>query len=83
MGYESIQMLVAAINKAHSTNGTAIANALRHMDLKDGLLGEHKIDPQYDQSFTLPVTIMKITNGKAHFLTLRKPEINPKTLLPL
>jgi hypothetical protein len=53
------------------------------MDLKNGLIGRHTIDPQCNQSFTLPVTIIKITNGKASFLTVRKPEINPKTLLPL
>jgi branched-chain amino acid transport system substrate-binding protein len=83
MGYEAIQMLVAAIKKAGTTEGPAVAKALSHMDLKNGLIGRHTIDPQYNQSFTLPVTIIKITNGKAAFLTVRKPEINPKTLLPL
>jgi branched-chain amino acid transport system substrate-binding protein len=83
MGYEAIQMLVAAMKQAGSTDGTKVANALRHMDLKNALIGEHRIDPTYDQSFTLPVTIMKITNGKVHFLTVRRPQINPKTLLPL
>ena len=83
MGYEAIQMLVAAIKKAGTTDGKPLANALRHMDLKNALIGEHKIDPQYDQSFTLPVTIIKIDNGKARFLTVRKPQINTRTLLPL
>ena len=32
---------------------------------------------------TLPVTILKVTNGKVHFLTVRRPQIDPKTLLPL
>jgi branched-chain amino acid transport system substrate-binding protein len=81
MGYESIQMLVAAIKKAGTTNSAALANALRNMDLKTALIGEHKMNPLYDQSFTEPVTIIKIVNGHAHFLTVRKPQINPITLL--
>ena len=83
MGYESILMLSAAIKKAGTTDGKAVAKVLSTLDLKTGLLGRHKMNPKYNHSFTLPVTIIKIENGKASFLTRRFPQVDPSTLLPL
>jgi branched-chain amino acid transport system substrate-binding protein len=80
MGYEALLMLADAMKKAGTTKGSAVANALRHLDVK-GIFGTHKIVPQYDQSFTLPVAIIRINNGTASFLTLRYPEISTQKLL--
>jgi branched-chain amino acid transport system substrate-binding protein len=79
MGYEVVQVIADAINKAGSTDGEAIAAALAQTD-GDYLIGHHTIDPDYNQSFTLPVTIMKVEGGVASFLTRRQPTGDPRAL---
>ena len=68
MGYQTIQLIADAITRAGSTEGTAIAAALREADLADGLIGRHTMNPEFNHSFTLPVSIMEIQNGEAKFV---------------
>lgn len=79
MGYQVMEVLADAIARAGSTDGEAIAGALAETD-GDFLIGKHTIDPDYNQSFTLPVTIMKIENGEASFLTRRQPTGDARAL---
>lgn len=79
MGYQVVQVIADAIQRAGSTDGEAIAAALAQTD-GDFLIGHHKIDPDYNHSFTLPVTIMKIEDGVASFLTRRQPTGDPRAL---
>jgi branched-chain amino acid transport system substrate-binding protein len=82
MGYQVIQLIADAISRAGSTDGQAIADALAQTD-GEFLIGHHTINPEYNHSFTLPVTIMQITGGEAAFLTRRQPEGNPADLVPV
>jgi branched-chain amino acid transport system substrate-binding protein len=82
MGYQVIQLIADAIERAGSTDGQAIADALAQTD-GDFLIGHHTINPEYNHAFTLPVTIIKIENGTASFLTRRTPEGNPAELVPI
>jgi branched-chain amino acid transport system substrate-binding protein len=79
MGYQVVELLADAITRAGSTDGQAIADALAQTE-GDFLIGRHTIDPDYNHSFTLPVTIMKIENSEASFLTRRQPTGDARAL---
>ena len=73
MGYQVIQLIADAIGRAGSTDPEAVATAMSETD-GDFLIGHHTINPEYNHSFTLPVTIMQVENGEASFLTRRRAE---------
>jgi hypothetical protein len=81
-GYLFVQLFGYDMGRAGSTDGTAIAEALSQTD-GDFLIGHATMNPEYNHSFNLPVTIMQITGGEASFLTRRQPEGNPADLVPV
>ncbi|MEZ5100111.1 MAG: ABC transporter substrate-binding protein [Thermoleophilia bacterium] len=73
MGYQVIQVVADAIERAGSTEGEAIAAALQATD-GSFLFGPFTFNTDYNHSFTFPVTIMKIDAGKASFLKRLQPQ---------
>jgi branched-chain amino acid transport system substrate-binding protein len=80
MGYQVIQLIADAIGRAGSTDGEAVAAAMAATDA-DFLIGHHTINPEYNHSFTLPVTIMQIVDGQASFLKRLAPEGDPSSIV--
>jgi branched-chain amino acid transport system substrate-binding protein len=73
MGYQVIQLLAAAIETAGSTDGTAIADALRSNETV-GIVGKHVFDPNYNHSFEFALTVMKVENGEASWYKIQEPD---------
>ena len=81
MGYQAIQLVADAIERAGGTDGTAIADALRTADI-EGVIGRHTMNADFNHSFTLPVTIMQIENGEASFLGVFEAQEDYSRLVP-
>jgi branched-chain amino acid transport system substrate-binding protein len=71
LGYDAMNLLCASIQKAGSTKGKAIRQALA--DTKDfpGASGMLTIDA--DRNAQKPIVVLKIEGGKTHFVTSIKP----------
>ncbi len=79
-GYQTVQLIAAAIKAAGSTDGKKIAAALVKGKVQI-LTGPHTFDPDYNVSFTSPAVILKIENGTLKFVTRLAPSKNSKALL--
>ena len=82
MGYQAIQLVADAIERAGSTDGEALAAALRETTDFAGVIGQHTINPEFGHSFTLPVTIMEIQNGEASFVGIFEAQEDYSRLVP-
>ena len=79
-GYQTVQLIAAAIKAAGSTDGKKIAAALVKGKVQI-LTGPHTFDPDYNVSFVSPAVILKIENGTLKFVTRLAPSKNSKALL--
>jgi len=77
-GYAAIQVIVAAIKKVKSCcNGTALANALVHAGKIPTVLGPVHFSSTCHIAGKRRVRIIKVTNGKAKYLTTWTPRKIP------
>jgi branched-chain amino acid transport system substrate-binding protein len=83
MGYDAVNMVVAAIEEAGTTEGDAVAKALEEITF-DGLSGEHTFLPADGNGVASnghrplnDVFVITIENGVPHFVKKFRPEYQP------
>ncbi len=74
MGYETIQVIAQAIeNAGDPTDGAAIAQAIRDFPT-EGIVSTHEFHPDYNHTFTYPLTIMQVNDGVASWYKIQQPK---------
>ena len=72
LGYDSMKLMADAINRAGSTDGTKIRDALAATKNFPGASGAITIDAQHNAQ--KPIVILKIQNGQFNYVTTIKPQ---------
>jgi branched-chain amino acid transport system substrate-binding protein len=80
-GYVAVELIAAAIEKAGSTDGAAVGEALAGTKDVPTVFGKLSFEPGYNISFQYPVAILKVNNGKVSFVTRERPKMNAVELL--
>jgi branched-chain amino acid transport system substrate-binding protein len=73
-GYSAIELIAAAIEKAGSDDPKAIAAALSATKDVTTIYGKETFAPGYNISFTSPVAIVTVKDGKWTFVARQRPE---------
>ena len=82
MGYETIQVIAQAIeNAGDPTDGAAIAQAIRDFPT-EGIVSTHEFHPDYNHTFTYPLTIMQVNDGVASWYKIQQPQTRGGLLTP-
>ena len=72
LAYDAVMVLARAVEKAKSTQGALVAQALSRLDPYEGVTGSIKFDAQGDP--VKSAVIMEIRNGKAVYLKTFAPK---------
>lgn len=73
LGYDAAKMLIAAINKANSTDSDQVRAALETMTSFQGVTGEMTVDPATHNT-QKSAAILKYVNGKKMFAQRVTPQ---------
>lgn len=80
-GYSAVQLIAAAIEKAGSDDPKAISTALSATEDVDTIYGAETFAPGYNISFTSPVAVVEVNDGKWTFVTRQRPEADATRMI--
>jgi branched-chain amino acid transport system substrate-binding protein len=80
-GYVAVELIAAAMEKAGTTDGAAVGKELAATKDTPTIFGDLTFEPGQNMSFTYPVAILAVDNGKVTFVTRQRPKMNAVDLL--
>ncbi len=80
-GYVAMQLVANAIEKAGSTDGTKVGEELAASKDVPTIFGDISFEPGYNISFSYPVAILEVDDGKVSFVERERPKMNAVELL--